>query len=229
MNLVISRVSIDARMREVRSLISFIKTQESKATPPVDTDDVKILRGLFYVHLYGAFEKTVNECVESYLRSIATLELEVRHVTLQLIPLALDAKFKALHSVPGTSNWKKRVTLVESMSSSEVCEVNDLLFADQLQNVWPDTLRNIIQYLGLGTVAFTEADTLACSEVVDKRNQVAHGRTSPLRVGASIKSADLESRLNSILSLLEQFILHLEAQYTTLTYIRPEFHANYTA
>jgi hypothetical protein len=229
MNLVISRVSIDARMLEVRSLISFIKTQESTATPPVDTDAVKIVRGLFYVHLYGAFEKTVNECVETYLRSIAALELEVLHVAPQLMPLALDAKFRSLHSVPGTSNWRKRIALIDSMVSAEVCAINDLVFAEQLQNVWPETIENIVEYLGIGGITFDEADVLACKEIVDKRNQVAHGRTSPLKIGASVKAIDLESRFESILSLLEEFIVFLETKFVTLIYVKPEYHAHYNA
>ncbi|MBU9229665.1 hypothetical protein KTD22_23880 [Burkholderia multivorans] len=227
MSLDIPRTDIDARFMEVRNLLSFIKSQESTDTPPIDAEHVKIMRGLFYVHLYGAFEKSINEAVSSFLRAVADLQLQTLHVAPSFLPLALDGRFKSLHSTPGESNWKKRVLFVGAMLADNPCSINDAIFSDQLQNVWPATLRDISSYMGIDEPVFDSTHVLAMNEVVEKRNQVAHGRISPLKVGANIRANNLEDRFNSIESVLSEFILHLENSFDSLCYIKQEFRGQY--
>ena len=81
----------------------------------MDSDEVKILRGLFYVHLYGAFEKSVNDIIQSYLRKVETLGVVKAHAVPQFWPTALDASFKSLQSTQGVGNWKKRAEFISSI------------------------------------------------------------------------------------------------------------------
>ena len=52
------------RFNEVLLNLAFIESIEPSAEPPIH---VKIQRGLYYVHLYSALEKVVNETVEQAL------------------------------------------------------------------------------------------------------------------------------------------------------------------
>jgi hypothetical protein len=220
---------IDARFQEARNLLSFIKSQESTATPPVDSGYVKSMRGLFYVHLYGAFERSVNDSVSTFIRGTVDLEVNVQHITPHFLPVALDARFKSLQGTQGSGNWKKRLEFVGAMIATGTCSINDALFSEHLQNAWPQTLAAVATYLGIGTPAFEASDVLAVDEVVDKRNAVAHGRASPAEIGASTRSGTLESRFDSTKAVLLRFMAHLEAGFDSLTCVRPEFRPLYQA
>lgn len=221
-----SRTDVDKRLLEVRTLLSSIKSQESTATPPVDSDDVKIIRGLFYVHLYGAFEKSVNEIVLYALREIDMLKLKHLHIAIEFLPVALASIFQALQAPTYDSRWKKRVEFIKTIESSAVCKINENVFSDQLQNVSPERLQEIITYLCL-TSPFSEADMLSIGEIVEKRNQVAHGRTNPLRVGSSVKSLELESRLTTTILVIDQFITCIEQGLESLSFVNPLYTAEY--
>jgi len=229
MTLSIDRVDIELRFRDVRKLLSYIKNQESRATPPLDSDETKIFRGLFYVHLYGAFEKSINEAVQVYLREVGSLKIATFHTSCRFWPSFLDSDFKSLQSTQGSKNWAKRGKFVDAIESSQTCIISDGLFAEQLQNIWPETLDMVLSYLGLKVPTWDEASVFSLREVVDKRNQVAHGRTSPLRVGSSGRSDYLEHRFESIYSLLDNFVEYLEQGFASLSYIKPEFHAIYAS
>jgi len=229
MTLALPHRDIDARFQEARNLLSFIKSQESTATPPVDPGHVKTMRGLFYVHLYGAFERSVNDSVSAFIRATVDLNVSVQHITPHFLPVALDGRFKSLQSTQGAGNWKKRLEFVAAMIDASACSINDALFSEHLQNAWPQTLIAVATYLGIGTPAFEAPDVLAVDEVVDKRNAVAHGRASPAEIGARIRSETLENRFDSTRAVLSCFTTHLEAGFASLTCVRSEFRALYHA
>lgn len=104
--LIISRSTIDQRFFEVRGFLSHIKTIESQETPPTDEDYVKIMRGLFYVHLYGAFEKSINLATSAFINALTTLGIKLCDATHNFLPMALDSKFKSLENTNGAT-WKK--------------------------------------------------------------------------------------------------------------------------
>jgi hypothetical protein len=185
------------------------------------------MRGLFYVHLYGAFERSVNDSVATFIRATVDLNVNVQHVTPHFLPVALDARFKSLQSTQGVGNWKKRLEFVGAMMATSTCAINDALFSEHLQNAWPRTLIAVASYLGIGMPAFEGSDVLAVDEVVDKRNAIAHGRASPAEIGASTRSGTLENRFDSTRAVLVRFMAHLEAGFDSLRCVLPEFRTLY--
>lgn len=227
MTLAFPQRDVDARFHEVRNLLSFIKSQESTATPPVDVGYVKSMRGLFYVHLYGAFERSVNDSVSTFIRATVDLNVNVQHITPHFLPTVMDARFRSLQSTQGAGQWKKRVEFVSAMMSTTTCSINDALFSEHLQNAWPETLAAVATYLGVGVPMFDPSDVLAVDEVVDKRNAVAHGRASPAEIGSSARSDTLENRFNATRTVLTRFMSHLDTGFEARTCVRPEFHSLY--
>lgn len=64
MPLTIVRNSSRTRFNEVFQNLNFIESIEPEGESPIH---VKIQRGLYYVHLYSALEKVINETVERVL------------------------------------------------------------------------------------------------------------------------------------------------------------------
>jgi hypothetical protein len=211
---------------QVRVLLSFIVQQESTSVPPHDTDEVRILRGLFHVHLYGTFEKSINEAVEQYRLAINNLNIKRVDLAIEFYPVALDPWLRGLGS---SSKLRKRIDLIKAATDVELCEVNSSVFAYQLQNIWAETLVDVAESIGGSDFYLRQQrDEFYLDEVVDKRNGVAHGRSDPLIVGARGRSPDLVIRYDAVLRILESFIQMLETHANSLIYIKESRRGNYS-
>jgi hypothetical protein len=225
MELSIERARVSERMKDVRTLLSFIKSQESETLPPVDSDTVKILRGLFFVHLYGAFEKSVNEAVEQYLQQISTLKLKISDFACGFLPIALDPRFASLQS---TAKWQSRVDFSQALESTDACVINNAVLANQLQNTWAHTLSVVATYIGASQSYKPDGrDSHYLDEVVEKRNQVAHGRVPPVLVGSTGRSSELELRFAALNRLLEGFFQMLESHFNNFEFLKRDIQPNY--
>ena len=59
---------VRARLAEVRQFLDAIKELESDPPAP-DSSEVRVMRGLFFVHLYAGLEYAVNAGVEKIGRA----------------------------------------------------------------------------------------------------------------------------------------------------------------
>lgn len=226
MTFAVQRGDMTQRITHVRLMLNFIRHQESKEVPPTDADEVKVLRGLFYVHLYGAFEKSVNEAVEQY--RLAINELKVKRVDLEMnfYPVALDPWLTGLRS---SGKILKRVELIKAAVDTDFCLVGTQVFSDQLQNVWAKTLLEVGEAIGATDVYLrNRRDEFYLDEIVGKRNEVAHGRINPFAIGSSGRSPDLEIRFDAVTRILEAFIQMLETHANSLAFIKPSRRADYS-
>lgn len=219
---------IEDRFRSVRALLTFIRSNESVATPPVDGDEVKILRGLFFVHLYGAFEKSVTEVIHAYLRKIAEIDLVYAHIECKMWPSALDARFSSLQVAKGKDAWQKRKEFSAIVESENSCAINEGMFSDRLQNARPEVLEDIFSALGLRADFMLEGVRLSLTEVVEKRNQVAHGRAEPQAIGSGSTSRVLEERMNTLYSLSRNILESMRAQLGEMSFVREPHRTAYS-
>lgn len=227
MPLSIDRTGANERFQQARTLLSFIKTQESNDIPPIDTDEVKILRGLFFVHLYGSFEKSVNEAVEKYVQKIDGLKIAYCDFSTLFLPIALDPIFT---SIQMGGKWEKRIDFLKAIDSIDKCTIRNTIFSDQLTNTWFKNLDRIAIYVGASRPFLkNDGDSHYLDEVVEKRNQVAHGRNTPLIVGSSGRSSDLESRFMAVRRVFDDYCEMLESHYNSLEFLKASSRASYTA
>lgn len=223
----IDRTGANERFQQVRALLSFIKLQESNEVPPVDSDEVKVLRGLFFVHLYGAFEKSVNEAVERYIQKIDDLKVAYVDFSSIFLPTALDSVFT---SIQMGGKWEKRVDFFKILESNDKCGIRNTIFSDQLTNTWFKNLDRIALCVGAARPFLRNvADSHYLDEVVEKRNQVAHGRNTPLHVGSSGRSVDLDVRFMAVRRVFDDYCEMLEVNYNSLEFIKPPNRERYVA
>ncbi|WP_198386651.1 MAE_28990/MAE_18760 family HEPN-like nuclease [Burkholderia ubonensis] len=216
----IPHAAIAERFREIRSLLSYIKATESCDLPPVDSEEVKILRGLFYVHLYGVLERSLNDVLECFLQAVSSLQLKYQDLSMRFLPTAMNSHFKSLSDVQSQKKWQKRVDFVCAIQNGEPCKIESSVFALHLQSSETNTISEIANYLGITTESIEKsADRYYVDEVVNKRHQVAHGRTSPAVVGARGRSGDLELRLGAVRRMVDLFAGLLEKHYESLAFL----------
>jgi RiboL-PSP-HEPN len=216
------------RLTEVRQLLETIKSLESTEVLRPDSTEVLILRGLFYVHLYATFEHSVNEAVLTLLRAVNDLKIKTVHLEPIFLSVSLDSDFNSLRDSGVNHRWTRRIDLLRKQSSMDQAAIDENVFSSYLQNIWQKNLQQIFDCFFINEPI---VPNLTCSpfidEIVNKRNAVAHGRESPVRVGSGTRSSDLHIRLDAISQIITHLIQCFERHVTELNFVRAEQRVNY--
>jgi hypothetical protein len=215
--------SANARLGEVQKLLAHIKKLEDtaeKEKDPVSAENATILRGLFFVHLYGAFENSIALSVQVLLQEITKVGVSYSHFEHLLHVVALDPDFRSVADAGWQSKWSKRRELLQKQLSHTSCALNDTLFHDQIENVWYATLSNIFEYLCIPVPAVPDNRMRGyIDEIVNNRNAVAHGRLSPQTVGRLTTSAELAKRLDAITEVINHVVTSFDSYLTNREFV----------
>lgn len=215
------------RLQEVRLTLDTIKSLESPNVLIPDPANVTILRGLFFVHLYAAFEFTVNKGTQAVLDQITALNVKYSHFSQNIYAVALDAAFTSTHSTP-KSKWTKRLALLSAQFSNDTCAINSAAFSGDLQNVWYKTLVEVFECLGVLSLPVPDIRLKQyIDEIVEKRNSVAHGRESPIQASAGHRSPDLEKRYDAVSKTIDHIFDSFEDYLKHRIFIRQDQRAAY--
>jgi hypothetical protein len=191
---------VDARFSEIHKLLSHIKNLEIVAIRDRDSvsgEIATILRGLFFVQLYGTFEYAVSLSVKVLLQEISRVAMPYCGLERLFHTVALDAQFRSISDTG--SKWPKRKLFLEKQGSNDTCTLNDTIFQEQLQNIWYETLSDLFGYLCIPSKPVPEDRMRGyIDEIVGYRNAVAHGDQSTLEIGRLKTIEDIEKRLEAM-------------------------------
>lgn len=168
--------------------------------------EVKVMKGLFYVHLYSALEKTINQVAETTLSYVSSSSRPLREIRPSLLAVALQDQIKSVRGCSSSKVLQKSVSLMESANSSASAIMADSTLSFWLQNVWASTINELLDTFGVNSYRVTGRDKIYVDEVVDKRNAVAHGRDSAMSVGERFRCIDLETRFNVVQTVTFQVV-----------------------
>lgn len=195
---------ITTRLREVQEVLAHLRRIESSPGKPEATE-VRLLRGLFYVHLYGAFEYAINRVVQFASAHINYQAIMHRDLNNPIGTIVLNAQYNAVAQASTKRRWQKRLALIERRYSSEIASIDD--GAIEFQNVWLSTLEELFSVFGIKkAVMYDVAKGGYVLELTDTRNKIAHGRESPLDIGMVRRAADLQTLYEAISSQI--FYVH---------------------
>lgn len=216
-----------SRLSEVFHLIDVIKRLE--ATPPLpDPNEVKVLRGLFWVHLYAALEYAVSNGVQRFLQSVESLNVRPAHFNSGFFSVALEPNFAALRNVGEDKRWIKRLELLNGQASSTPTKINPDIFGLYLQNVWVEKMEVLFLCLEINQPIVPDASYKTyIDELVNQRNGVAHGRMSALAVGSARRSSELLIRYSAISAVCVHFFDCLDQHHISRGVIQPLHRVNY--
>lgn len=220
-----------SRFAEVRRLLTHIKAIES-AQPDTLTisSDATILRGLFYVHIYGAFEYTVHLSVAALLEAISGARVSYFHFEHLFHSVALDARFEAAAFCGSDTKWEKRKELLRDQRSELPCVLESAMLDDQSQNIRFRTLENLFECFCIDDPVVPELRLRGyVDQIADNRNRVAHGRDSATRVGASTTSSELERVLEAIVLVANHVIDSLDRHFVGRRFVAGIYRAQYAA
>lgn len=209
--------------------LEFIESLEPANVTSQPTNQVKLLRGLYYVHLYAALEKTVNEMVEQALLLIKNDSVQNRHYKTEFNVVSLHPKMQGFKAAGYRDFFSKSIDVFSALDSNAPSEINNTLFYTNLQNIWFATLTQVLQCFGIAEFPIEPRVRVSVDEVVDKRNAIAHGRESPVAIGERYRSDVLRQRTQEIQLIVDQFIDVLETYVAQREFIKANFRASYVA
>ncbi|WP_347889196.1 HEPN domain-containing protein [Vibrio fluvialis] len=203
--------------------------QSCESTDSLTEELINIQKGLFYVHLYSAFEKSINEIVVRTLTVIGTKKIKHQHYTTAFNSIALDAQMASFKSAGKDRRLSCAVGVFETMECSNESKINDSIFAPSLQNVWFDTVQILFRCFGIAGIDDADGSfKLAIDEVVNNRNAVAHGRIPAQHIGERQRCDVLSDRLRKIESCTGQIVEKFESYLDNKEYLKPVHRADYT-
>lgn len=197
-------------LREVRSLLNAINRMLG-APRTFPSTDATIAKGLFFVHLYGAYEYTVSSAVQQTLELIDNMGHEVVEYKPTMLSVVLDAKCKAVANVGLKKLWEKRWELFDQIVPGNVVNIDNTVLPTDGGNLKQKQLEMVWKSLCVTTPVLSSPLLRGrLEELVDNRNAIAHGRESPSVVGRRYSTADLEKRYNDVNALCTHIIQALE-------------------
>lgn len=217
------------RFSEIFVNLSHIESIEPKTPTELTQPHVKIQRGLYYVHLYSTLEKTINEVVEQTLLIIKSQNIKNQHFESAFNVITLKPKMQSFKECGYKDFYKKSIAVFEGIDSDEIFEIDNKLFSMSLQNVWFDTIQDVLKSFGVPVLVVDPRVSCTVDEIVDKRNSVAHGRETPLIVGERHRANVLRGKTVEIQLVTDMFIDKFEQFISDQTYIRPCFRATYSS
>ncbi len=188
-------------------------------TPP----QLQIQKGMYYVHLYAALEKTINEVVEQTLTIIKERNVKNKHYTIPFNTISLNGKLQAFKIAGYKDYTNKSIEIFNSIEKEEILEISNTVLSTNLMNIWHKTIQQTLLCFGIPELRFSAQTKFTIDEIVDKRNAVAHGRDTPTKIGERYRTPILRQKTNEIENVVDLFISAFESFITNQDYLKAEY------
>lgn len=189
--------------------------------------EVNIMKGLFYVHLYAAFEKSINDVIQVALSLISSHQVKVNHFSPPLLSIVMANDIQSLRDVSSSKVFTKSANLFITVTSDDIVSLNETIFTGHLKNIWMKTIDEVILSLGMSPLEFEMIERAVVDEVVDRRNAVAHGGDSASNVGERFRSDVLRRKMETISAIMNQIIVSIETHCTSKNFIKSDAKHHY--
>lgn len=208
------------RFLEVGQLLAHIRTLEPQAL--TFSQQFRLLKGLFFVQLYAAYEYTVGSTVDSALGAIRDTGTKVKDLRFPLLALELDGHFRSVMGTSRIVHWNKRLELVERIGSTDASSLSSSPLGPVLMNPDVSVLHAIWRLFCINDVLFKEPRWQGrVTELVENRNKVAHGRESASTVGGGFSVQGLDERYQDINAFCLHFSSSLSGCVSAALHVRP--------
>ena len=176
------------RLQDSKKLLDHISQIERD---PASQELVKVLKGSFFVLLYGALEKTVFFLVNLCIQILNTKHEKLLDLKPVLWAIVFNDECNAIHDA-GDKKWTKRWELFSQVKDGVAKQMNDNLYPTTIGNIKLPQIEGIWRTFGILTPArMNERIATRLANLADNRMRVAHGRESVSTVGAGYTGADL--------------------------------------
>lgn len=222
------RSNINSRFGEVNTLLNYIKSIEGSITPPaIPPIEYKILKGLFYVHIYACVEFAVNKLVVDTLSLIKSKNIIYSHFENRFHTISLHSQLHGVRDCNSKIFLDKSADIFIQIDSADIASFDETVVSKYIQNVWGKTFNQLTKTIGMPSFTISGRTSAIFDELVYNRNIVAHGRDSAENVGSSPNYIDLKHKYDEVYLTINSYIDHFELYYQSKDYIKTTQRASY--
>jgi hypothetical protein len=222
MSYTIIRNNARVRFNENLTYLNFLTAEEPNDPTIPPSLELKIMKGLFYVHLYSSLEKTLNDLIEQTLTLINSKNVKNKHYNLSFNTISLLNKLQSFKECGYRNFFSKAIEIFEALNSEQIPTLNETVFSNSLQNVWTSTIIEILQAFGINNFMVQPRIRTTIDEIVDKRNAVAHGRESASVIGERFRTDVLRTKMTVIMNFSYDLIDTFENYHDNSRYLKPQ-------
>ena len=219
---------VHTRFAEVNVLLNHIKVIEDSVIPPaIPPLEYKILKGLFYVHIYACIEFAVNKLVVDTLLLIKSKNISYNHYENKFHTISLHSNLQSVRDCNPKQFLDKSAEIFLQIESPNIATFDETLVSKYIQNIWGKTFNQLTKTLGMPTFPILGRTISIFDELVDNRNKIAHGRDSTENVGSSPNYTDLKTKYDEVYIAINLYIDHYETYFLSKEYIKLNERATY--
>lgn len=186
------------RFREVSNFLRVIKEASNTRSRGYSSHN-QILKGLFFVHLYGAYEFTIVSAVQKVLEAIDSASHPLSSFEPLFLSIVLDDRCRAVSDVGKSKTWEKRWALFELIGAGDAVPIDNSILPTDGKNIRFKQLQSIWKTLCVKAPVLSKPLLQGrIEELVENRNAIAHGSASAADVGRRFTYSDLEKRYADI-------------------------------
>ncbi|HDR1873627.1 TPA: hypothetical protein QB626_002216 [Pasteurella multocida] len=168
------------------------------------------LKGLIFIQLYGCIEYATSSSIRRCDEIITKQNLKLSDYKYSLFTRFLNGKFDTLHNVGREKKWLKRFEFMHEINQDiDITKgsCDNLEIPTDGKNIRYAQLKSIWDTFGINSdVLPSPALGRRLGDVVDNRNNIAHGNISPSEVGKSQSYRDMQTRSDEIKQICEHII-----------------------
>jgi hypothetical protein len=222
------RPLVTTRFHEVDTLLSYIAKCESPDPLIKDDAAIRIMRGMFFVHLYGAFEYAVDQSFIRLAQHISQRNVCIAHLHKPVCTVVMDPMFTAIGDISMWSKkWKKRLEMIEGMASRARAVLSDVILSPGMQSAGMDVITLAFEIYDIKETPAAKPSAIGyLKDVIDKRHAIAHGRESPATYGV-MRSPELRIRYDALYDQAMYVIECVNTYATGKRFISPRYRSRY--
>ena len=215
-----SAVSHDSTLRllEAKRLMDLCSNNSGSRFDEELENKNAILRGTFYVLLYGALEFTITHCVSRAIEILNSKTLNLYEILPTLWGLVYDSACTRIESAGVNKKWENRYKLFKELTKDKVIDqIESSLLPSSNGNIKQTQLERVWCTLGLKSPMFEKDNMDVQQYLIDLANgrmAIAHGRECASNIGSQKTIAALEKLYNSI-SRYCSYLVDCFTQYIT--------------
>ncbi|MDE4175768.1 hypothetical protein PXK01_16520 [Phaeobacter sp. PT47_59] len=181
--------------------------------------EIRSLRGLWLVNLYGVMEKSVNMIADEIVNCIINDAVASSSLKPSLHGVFHFPKIQALKSCGDRAVIEKSLELLRASHSAENVKLSSSPLPDKLQNVDAETIYLLCDLLSLKGHEIEVGRRGRLNNLKERRNAVAHGRETPHSVGGRFNFEGLQDLFRITSEEVFSFMTHCKVYCEDKAYL----------
>lgn len=187
------REAITRNFRDIKLWVSSIPDAQN------GPDFQAVSFGLFFVYVYGVYEEIIRAIVSTTISELNDTAVDIGQCIYELYPLILSPEFDSIFGAGREHKWEKRWDISNKLRQNPTICIPSDLFPTDGKNLRIRQLESLKTTFGIRDSVLPRSEIGGyVQEMVDNRNDIAHGNKLPKEVGRSFTKQDLLARCDVI-------------------------------